>query len=43
MQNKRHGYGKLIRNDGVILEGNWQSDQLRNGKIAYPSQGYYEG
>ncbi len=41
---KMDGPGKYyLKNDKVLVEGNWEDGELKNGKIFYPNGDIYEG
>jgi hypothetical protein len=41
---EKHGKGRMVENDGIVLEGDWKNDKMNgNGKMIYPSGEKYEG
>lgn len=35
LNDDRHGYGKLVHEDGSVQEGFWEFDQLKQGEDSY--------
>lgn len=41
---EKHGKGRMVENDGIVLEGDWKNDKMNGeGKMIYPSGKKYEG
>ncbi len=41
---EKHGRGRMVENDGIVLVGEWKNDKMNGkGKMIYPSGAVYEG
>jgi hypothetical protein len=44
LQGEREGYGKLVKNDGILIEGYWEPNgYCKYGRYFFPNGTYYEG